>query len=154
MIAWHDDRDRALVDQLAADLGGEAFTSHTGLPVRPQWSLTKHRWLNEHHPDARRAVPAGHSRVGRRRAWRRAGKRVLARVAYRLAESDNRGLVAAGPGLVGAAARAAAPARPRRGAAGVRERGVGAPAPSRGCAHRGRPRPPRRCGRGRGRSGW
>ena len=56
VIAWHDDRDRALVDQLAADLGGEAFTGHTGLPVRPQWSLTKHRWLNEHHPDARRAV--------------------------------------------------------------------------------------------------
>jgi sugar (pentulose or hexulose) kinase len=56
VIAWHDDRDRALVDQLAADLGGEAFTSHTGLPVRPQWSLTKHRWLNEHHPGARRAV--------------------------------------------------------------------------------------------------
>ena len=56
VIAWHDDRDRALVDQLAADLGGEAFTSHTGLPVRPQWSLTKHRWLSEHHPDARRAV--------------------------------------------------------------------------------------------------
>ncbi len=56
VIAWHDDRDRALAGRLAADLGAEAFTSHTGLPVSPQWSLTKHRWLTEHHPGARRAI--------------------------------------------------------------------------------------------------
>ena len=56
VIAWHDDRDRALGGPAGSGPRRGGFTSHTGLPVRPQWSLTKHRWLNEHHPDARRAV--------------------------------------------------------------------------------------------------
>ena len=32
VIAWHDDRDRALVDQLAADLGREAFPATPACP--------------------------------------------------------------------------------------------------------------------------
>lgn len=56
VIAWHDDRDRDLVAQLAADLGEAAFCATTGLPLWPQWSLTKHRWLREHVPATAAAV--------------------------------------------------------------------------------------------------
>lgn len=43
VVAWHDSRDAAEVAQLRHDLGGE-FSARTGLPLRSQWSLTKHRW--------------------------------------------------------------------------------------------------------------
>jgi sugar (pentulose or hexulose) kinase len=56
VIAWHDDRDRALVERLGSELSAGEFTGITGLPVIPQWSLTKHRWLAEHRPDTVHAV--------------------------------------------------------------------------------------------------
>ncbi|MFJ9542537.1 L-fuculokinase [Streptomyces sp. NPDC101225] len=56
VIAWHDDRDRPLAARMGHDLGAARFTGATGLPVVPQWSLSKHRWLVEHHPRTSRAV--------------------------------------------------------------------------------------------------
>jgi sugar (pentulose or hexulose) kinase len=50
VIAWHDVRDTDDTDELARDLGA-GFSSRTGLPVRPQWSLTKHRWLVRNVPE-------------------------------------------------------------------------------------------------------
>jgi sugar (pentulose or hexulose) kinase len=55
VIAWHDTRDRAETDDLRAELGGE-FSVRTGLPLRQQWSLTKHRWQLDHDEAAARAV--------------------------------------------------------------------------------------------------
>jgi sugar (pentulose or hexulose) kinase len=55
VIAWHDTRDRAETDDLRAGLGGE-FSVRTGLPLRQQWSLTKHRWQLDHDETAARAV--------------------------------------------------------------------------------------------------
>ncbi|RKS75489.1 sugar (pentulose or hexulose) kinase [Motilibacter peucedani] len=48
LVAWHDRRDVALVPQLDRALGEGRFSSRTGLPLWPQWSLTKHRWLLDH----------------------------------------------------------------------------------------------------------
>jgi sugar (pentulose or hexulose) kinase len=56
LIAWHDERDRPDLDALAAELGGDRFARHTGLPLWPQWSLTKHRWLLRHRPETRTAA--------------------------------------------------------------------------------------------------
>src|SRR5436309_3485825 len=42
VIAWHDGRDHLEVADLAAVLGEQAFSARTGLPLRSQWSLTKH----------------------------------------------------------------------------------------------------------------
>lgn len=56
VIAWHDSRDGAEVDDLASSVGPEAFARHTGLPLRNQWSLTKHRWLLTNHPQTKGAV--------------------------------------------------------------------------------------------------
>ncbi|MEV1286619.1 FGGY family carbohydrate kinase [Micromonospora sp. NPDC049679] len=56
VIAWHDTRDRAEVDDLEATVGADRFSRHTGLPLRGQWSLTKHRWLLTHHPQLRDAT--------------------------------------------------------------------------------------------------
>lgn len=56
VIAWHDTRDRAEVDDLVATVGAGPFARHTGLPLRGQWSLTKHRWLLNHHPQLRDAT--------------------------------------------------------------------------------------------------
>jgi sugar (pentulose or hexulose) kinase len=56
VIAWHDTRDRAEVADLAATVGADRFARHTGLPLRGQWSLTKHRWLLTNHPELRGAV--------------------------------------------------------------------------------------------------
>ena len=56
LIAWHDERDRPDLDALAAELGPDQFGRHTGLPMWPQWSLTKHRWLLRHRPETRAAV--------------------------------------------------------------------------------------------------
>lgn len=53
-IAWHDQRDRAEVEQLATDL--PSFARRAGKPLRGQWSLTKHRWLAEHVPGTADAV--------------------------------------------------------------------------------------------------
>lgn len=55
-IAWHDTRDTDQLASLLDALGGRTFAEQTGLPLRQQWSLTKHRWLLDHHEPARRAV--------------------------------------------------------------------------------------------------
>lgn len=56
VIAWHDTRDANQVVRLGEDIGGERFSTATGLPFRSQWSLTKHRWQLETEPSAARAV--------------------------------------------------------------------------------------------------
>jgi sugar (pentulose or hexulose) kinase len=50
VVAWHDTRDTAEVADLGKVLGADEFALHTGLPLRSQWSLTKHRWLLAHAP--------------------------------------------------------------------------------------------------------
>lgn len=56
MIAWHDTRDSQEVAELDAHFGEKNFTAASGLPLRSQWSLTKHRWQIRHLPNTRRAV--------------------------------------------------------------------------------------------------
>lgn len=56
VIAWHDSRDRAQLENLVEELGGAQFSLRTGLPLWTQWSLTKHRWLYENAPQTRDAV--------------------------------------------------------------------------------------------------
>lgn len=55
VIAARDTRDADLLGELDADLGGDTFSVRTGLPLRPRWTVTKHRWLAEHHPDVAEA---------------------------------------------------------------------------------------------------
>jgi sugar (pentulose or hexulose) kinase len=55
VIAWHDTRDAAETDDLRATLGAD-FSVRTGLPLRQQWSLTKHRWQLDHDAAAQTAV--------------------------------------------------------------------------------------------------
>jgi sugar (pentulose or hexulose) kinase len=56
VIAWHDTRDERQVRELAADLGAAEFAARTGLPLRGQWSITKHRWLARNRPATRAAT--------------------------------------------------------------------------------------------------
>lgn len=56
VIAWHDPRDADEVQRLSREIGAEAFSVRTGLPLRSQWSLTKHRWLLDHEPATANAV--------------------------------------------------------------------------------------------------
>lgn len=56
VIAWHDSRDIAQLADLKEAIGGGRFSTRTGLPLWTQWSLTKHRWLVDNVPSARRAV--------------------------------------------------------------------------------------------------
>lgn len=56
VIAWHDPRDAAEVARFSEEVGAEVFSARTGLPLRSQWSHTKHRWLLDHDPRARAAV--------------------------------------------------------------------------------------------------
>jgi sugar (pentulose or hexulose) kinase len=56
IIAWHDTRDGDEVRDLATSLGEDYFAGRTGLPLRGQWSLTKHRWLVAHHRETQEAV--------------------------------------------------------------------------------------------------
>lgn len=56
VIVWHDSRDIAEVTTAGADLGPEEFARRTGLPLRSQWSLTKHRWLLSHAPELANAA--------------------------------------------------------------------------------------------------
>ncbi|HXD24334.1 MAG TPA: FGGY family carbohydrate kinase [Propionibacteriaceae bacterium] len=56
IIAWHDTRDHAEFDHLRRAISAQDFSATTGLPLRQQWSLTKHRWLMDNVPAARRAV--------------------------------------------------------------------------------------------------
>ena len=59
LIAWHDTRDAAETAALRAELGAQ-FSVRTGLPLRQQWSLTKHRWQLDHDE----AAAAGVRRLG------------------------------------------------------------------------------------------
>ena len=56
VIAWHDTRDHGELTRLDSDPRATTFAAATGLPLRAQWSLTKHRWLMDHVPAARTAV--------------------------------------------------------------------------------------------------
>ena len=56
VIAWHDTRDHAQLADLLRTITAHDFSAMTGLPARQQWSLTKHRWLLDNMPEARRAV--------------------------------------------------------------------------------------------------
>ncbi len=56
VIAWHDTRDDVELDSLRNVVGAQAFSATTGLPLRQQWSLTKHRWLIDNVPSAGSAV--------------------------------------------------------------------------------------------------
>jgi sugar (pentulose or hexulose) kinase len=56
VIAWHDSRDADAVTRLGDVVGVEVFSARTGLPLRSQWSLTKHRWQLDTDPSAARAV--------------------------------------------------------------------------------------------------
>jgi sugar (pentulose or hexulose) kinase len=56
LIAWHDTRDDLQVRRLATDIGADRFARRTGLPLRGQWSLTKHRWLMEKRPELQSAT--------------------------------------------------------------------------------------------------
>jgi sugar (pentulose or hexulose) kinase len=56
VIAWHDARDAGEVAEAHAAFGPDEFALRTGLPLRSQWSLTKHRWLMSHVPAAAGAV--------------------------------------------------------------------------------------------------
>jgi sugar (pentulose or hexulose) kinase len=50
VIAWHDARDLTEVAHVGRDLGADRFSARTGLPLRSQWSLTKHRWQRDSDP--------------------------------------------------------------------------------------------------------
>jgi sugar (pentulose or hexulose) kinase len=56
LIAWHDTRDDVELADLRGSIDAGEFARTTGLPLRHQWSLTKHRWLRTHHPDTAAAV--------------------------------------------------------------------------------------------------
>ena len=56
VIAWHDTRDHAELESLRDAVGAQNFSATTGLPMRQQWSLTKHRWLIDNIPSASSAV--------------------------------------------------------------------------------------------------
>jgi len=56
VIAWHDTRDHAELAHLRTAITAQDFSAMTGLPLRQQWSLTKHRWLLDNVPAARSAV--------------------------------------------------------------------------------------------------
>jgi sugar (pentulose or hexulose) kinase len=56
VVAWHDTRDDAELADLKRRFPDPDFAATTGLPLRQQWSLTKHRWLLDHVPSSRTAV--------------------------------------------------------------------------------------------------
>jgi sugar (pentulose or hexulose) kinase len=56
VVAWHDTRDDAELADLKRRFPDPDFAAITGLPLRQQWSLTKHRWLLHHVPSSRTAV--------------------------------------------------------------------------------------------------
>jgi sugar (pentulose or hexulose) kinase len=56
VIAWHDNRDVGEVADLGRALGEAAFSAKTGLPLRSQWSVTKHRWQVDNDPGATAAA--------------------------------------------------------------------------------------------------
>ena len=47
-IAWHDTRGAEEAEELAGELGRDAFTERTGLPVSSMCTLSKLAWLHRH----------------------------------------------------------------------------------------------------------
>jgi len=47
-IAWHDTRGLEQAEQLAGEIGRDAFTELTGLPVSSMCTLVKLAWLHDH----------------------------------------------------------------------------------------------------------
>ena len=64
IIAWHDTRDNAELESLREAVGAQNFSATTGLPMRQQWSLTKHRWLTTTSPRHVARCAASTSRSG------------------------------------------------------------------------------------------
>jgi sugar (pentulose or hexulose) kinase len=56
VIAWHDARDLPQVARLGGELGADGFSARTGLPLRSQWSMTKHQWQRDSDPATARGV--------------------------------------------------------------------------------------------------
>ena len=74
VIAWHDTRDHAELAGPARNRWRTDFSATTGLPLRQQWSLTKHRWLIDNVPPrAHRGAPTQRRGMDRARARRRGG---------------------------------------------------------------------------------
>jgi sugar (pentulose or hexulose) kinase len=55
-IAWHDARGAEQAEALGAEVGEERFSAHTGLPVRPLFSIAKYAWLRANHPEVAAAT--------------------------------------------------------------------------------------------------
>ena len=47
-IAWHDIRGAEEIEELAGELGRDAFTERTGLPISSMCTLSKLAWLHRH----------------------------------------------------------------------------------------------------------
>ena len=56
IIAWHDNRDKAEVEELRHDIAADTFAATSGKPLRGQWAITKHRWLLRHVSSAANAA--------------------------------------------------------------------------------------------------
>jgi sugar (pentulose or hexulose) kinase len=56
VIAWHDTRDDTELAELRDAFPGDEFSATTGLPLRQQWSITKHLWLQRNSPHVHTAV--------------------------------------------------------------------------------------------------
>ena len=86
VIAWHDTRDDAELDDLRDAIRAQNFSATTGLPLRQQWSLTKHRWLIDNVAlGAPRSAPTQRRGMDRARARRRGGHRAVAGLPHRMA---------------------------------------------------------------------
>ena len=105
VIAWHDTRDHAEFENLRDAVGAQNFSATTGLPMRQQWSLTKHRWLIDNIPSARNAVRRLERRgVDRSRTRRRRGDGTITRVEDRMAATGRPIVVGGDAGVVGGGA--------------------------------------------------
>jgi sugar (pentulose or hexulose) kinase len=56
VVAWHDNRDAGQLAELTEAIGGQRFSTTTGLPLWTQWSITKHRWFRDNVPATGAAV--------------------------------------------------------------------------------------------------
>jgi sugar (pentulose or hexulose) kinase len=55
-IVWHDRRGEEEARSLAADIGADEFTAHTGLRVGPMCTAVKYRWMRANWPATKRGV--------------------------------------------------------------------------------------------------
>ena len=84
VIAWHDTRDGVELAALRAGFGDE-FAATTGLPLRQQWSLHKHRWLTGMCRGGRRGARIQRPGMGCEGPGRGGGDRTVAGLARRMA---------------------------------------------------------------------